>query len=181
MRIIIIGNSGSGKTWLAKKLSSIYSAPIIHFDEIFWEPGGFDKKRDSNEILSLINESMKMSSWVAEGIFGKIAQHYIENTDMIIWLDIPLKICIKRLGIRGSESKKHMNREQSEQGLKELIEWASHYYDRKNLNSYSGHKKIFIDFSKKKFQLCSESDVHEFLKTQHVNVADSQGGTRVVG
>ena len=122
MRIVINGNSGSGKTWLAKKLSSIYSVPIIHFDEIFWEPGGFDKKRDSNEILPLTNESKRMSSWVAEGVFGKIAEHYLENTDIIIWLDIPLEICIKRPGIRGSESKKHMNREESEQRLKELIE-----------------------------------------------------------
>lgn len=166
MRIVIIGNSGSGKTWLAKKLSSIYSAPVIHFDEIFWEPGGFDKKRDSSEILSLINESKKMSSWVAEGVFGEIAEQYIANTCMIIWLDISLEICVKRLCVRGSESKKHMNREESEKGLKELIEWASHYHDRKNLNSYSGHRKLFIDFSKKKFQLCSENDVYEFLKTQ---------------
>ncbi|WP_459919116.1 P-loop NTPase family protein [Desulfocicer niacini] len=166
MRIVIFGNSGSGKTWLAKKMSFIYSMSIVHFDEIFWEPGGFDKKRESNEILSLINESKKMSSWVAEGVFGKIAEHFIENTDIIIWLDIPLEICIKRLGIRGSESKKHMNREESEQGLKELIEWASQYYDRKNLNSYSGHRKLFNDFSKQKFRLRSESDVHEFLKTQ---------------
>lgn len=166
MKIVIIGNSGSGKTWLAKKLSSIYSAPIIHFDEIFWEPGGFDKKRDSNEILSLINESKKMPYWVAEGVFGEIAERYIENTDIFIWLDIPLEICIKRLVIRGSESKKHMNREESEQGLKDLIEWASNYHERKNLNSYSGHMKLFIEFSKKKFRLCSESDVHEFLKRQ---------------
>lgn len=47
MKIVIIGNSGGGKTWLANNLSSIYSAPIIHFNEIFWEPGGFDKKEDS--------------------------------------------------------------------------------------------------------------------------------------
>lgn len=166
MKIIIIGNSGSGKTCLANKLSSIYSMPIIHFDEIFWEPGGFDIKRESNEVLSLINESRKMSSWVAEGVFGKIAEHYVENTDTFIWLDISLEICIKRLEIRGSESKKHMNRQQSEQGLKELIDWASLYHDRKNMNSYSGHRKLFSAFLKKKFRLCNENDVSEFLKTQ---------------
>ena len=181
MRIVIIGNSGSGKTWLANNLSSIYLAPIVHFDEIFWKPGGFDQKREPSEVLSLIDESKKTPSWVAEGVFGKIAEHYIENTDTFIWLDMPLGTCVERLKIRGSESKKHMNRVQSEQGLKELIEWASHYHDRKNLNSYSGHRKLFSNFSKKKFRLCNENDVSEFLKTQHATVADSQGGARVVG
>ena len=46
MRTVILGNSGSGKTWLARKLTGCFSIPIIHFDDIFWEPGGFDKPRE---------------------------------------------------------------------------------------------------------------------------------------
>jgi adenylate kinase family enzyme len=45
MRIIIIGNSGSGKTWLARQLAEDAPCPVIHLDDIFWEPGGFDKPK----------------------------------------------------------------------------------------------------------------------------------------
>lgn len=53
MKVVIIGNSGSGKTWLARKLAGNASVPLIHLDEIFWEPGGFDKK--SRDDLICIN------------------------------------------------------------------------------------------------------------------------------
>ena len=43
-RILIIGNSGSGKSWLASQLSEKLQYKTIHFDKHFWEPGGFNKK-----------------------------------------------------------------------------------------------------------------------------------------
>lgn len=44
MKIVIIGNSGSGKTWLAKNLASLITVPLIHLDDIFWDSNGFEKK-----------------------------------------------------------------------------------------------------------------------------------------
>ncbi len=35
IKAIIIGNGGSGKTWLAKKIVST-EAQIIHLDNLFW-------------------------------------------------------------------------------------------------------------------------------------------------
>ena len=45
-RILIIGNSGSGRTCFSKKLSEALDSKVIHFDEHFGEPGGFNKKRE---------------------------------------------------------------------------------------------------------------------------------------
>jgi adenylate kinase family enzyme len=44
-RTVIIGNIGSGKSHLAKSLSSLHPAPIIHLDRIFWMPGDFNEKK----------------------------------------------------------------------------------------------------------------------------------------
>ena len=46
MRTVIFGNSGSGKSWLARRLGEKRSTPVVHLDEIFWLPGGFNAKRD---------------------------------------------------------------------------------------------------------------------------------------
>ena len=66
---------------------------------------------------------------------------------LFIWLDIQWPICKSRLEKRGSESKRHMGRAESQEGLKELIQWASLYNDRQNPNSYSGHKALLNSFS----------------------------------
>jgi adenylate kinase family enzyme len=55
--MIIVGNSGSGKTWLAKKLAKVEGCQVIHLDNIFWEPGGFDRKRSPEEVAKMIGES----------------------------------------------------------------------------------------------------------------------------
>jgi GTPase SAR1 family protein len=153
MKIVIIGNSGSGKTWLAKRLGHILSAPVVHLDDLFWEPGGFDKKRNIEQIELLIQQSKNEAAWIAEGVFGELAEHYLEE--------------------RGSESKRHMGRQQSKEGLLRLLEWASNYYDRQDLRSYEGHKTLFEKFSGKKAHLSSETAVNKFLsKAQQISGAD---------
>ncbi len=163
MKIIILGNSGSGKTWLATRLSNMLPAPIVHLDDIFWEPGRFDKKRNRKEIELLIKESQASSSWIVEGVFGELAQQYLDVAGLLVWLDIDWHICKTRLEERGSESKIHLGREQSEEGLNQLLEWASCYYHRRDLRSHEGHKTLFEKFSRNKTRLKSKSDVDMFI------------------
>ena len=44
MKAIIIGNSGSGKTWLATQLAVHSSAPVVHLDEVL-APGVETQRR----------------------------------------------------------------------------------------------------------------------------------------
>ena len=92
MKTVIIGNSGSGKTWLAKKFAAT-GAPVIHLDNLFWLPGGFDKKRSKNEVDQLIDQSKKHDRWIVEGVFGELAEQYFDEADILIWLDIPWGLC----------------------------------------------------------------------------------------
>jgi len=164
MKVVIIGNSGSGKTWLARALAGSASVPLIHLDEIFWEPGGFDKKRNSEDIASLIRDSKLSESWIVEGVFGDVAKHYLDDAETLVWLDLPWRICEARLLQRGSESKQHMSRAQSEQGLKALLAWASGYYSRTDLRSYEGHKALFSEFPRTKVCIKDEASVVRLLK-----------------
>ncbi len=164
MRMIIVGNSGSGKTWLAKKLAKVSECQMIHLDNIFWEPGGFNKKRSPEVMAKMIDKYRLGESWIAEGVFGELAEKFIERAQYFVWLDIDWPICRDRLLKRGSESKQHMNREQSTEGLRELIEWASRYYERKNARSYEGHKRLINSFHGEKIYLNTKTEVIKIVE-----------------
>jgi len=163
MRTVIIGNSGSGKTWLSRQLVNEGFISAISLDDIFWEPGGFDLRRPAADVASLIGEHLKRTGWVVEGVFGDLAEPFLEASDELVWLDMPWSVCRARLLQRGSESKRHMNREQSAAGLDKLLSWAEDYYTRDGACSRAGHKALFSRFSGQKHCLSSEQEVLGYL------------------
>ena len=163
MKTVIFGNSGSGKTWLANALALANNVPVIHLDEIYWKPGGFDVKREMPEIEELIKSELAKPTWVVEGVFGGLAHSFLSDANELIWLKLPWSVCKQRLQMRGSESKRHMSREQSESGLRNLIEWAKGYETRTDMQSYAGHLKLFESFGGKRYELSSEESVNWFV------------------
>ena len=171
MKAVIVGNSGSGKTWLAGQLGRRLGTEIIHFDDLFWEPGGFDKKRTPDEVSRLVDLSMQTDSWLAEGVFGDLAERYIPVADCLIWLDIEWPVCERRLRTRGSESKAHMGRSQTEAGLDKLIDWASNYRTRAGACSFAVHEQLFNGFQKTRHRLRNEQEVAELLRAPFLGQA----------
>lgn len=163
MKTVIIGNSGSGKTWLANRLAEGTDATVIHLDEFFWQPGSFDRKRTPMEVEQLITTSKRSPSWIVEGVFGELAARYLDDAELLILLDLDWPTCKARLQARGSESKRHLGREQSEKGLRDLIDWASHYYDRSDGRSWSGHQALFNTFRGDRICLTTQEKVEEFV------------------
>ena len=163
MKTVIIGNAGSGKTWLAKRIATL-SIDVIHLDNFFWMPDGFNKKRSEEKINSLVKQSKESPEWIVEGVFGELAELYLDIATTLIWLDIPWELCRLRLNKRALENNKKHARTQSKEGLKKLIKWASEYYDRIDFRSYIGHQKLFNNFNGIKIHIQSEQKANEYVK-----------------
>lgn len=163
MKLVIVGNSGSGKTRLAKGLAAIASVPVVHLDELFWQAGGFDLKRPELEVASLMGSARAQPGWVVEGVFGELAAPFLQDASALIWLNLDWGICEARLRARGSESKAHMGRAQSEAGLARLLAWASTYPTRGDARSLAGHQALFTQFAGSKACLRSEAEVSDLL------------------
>lgn len=149
MRILIIGNSGSGKTFKGKELSKKHDIPIYELDNIVWKPNGYNEKRDQAEIEKEIEKIKSLNSWIVEGVFGDIASHFLEEATELIWLDEDWEKCHSNLKERGPSYNRYSDPVDAEKAFKELIEWASKYWDRENSCSYKFHKNMANEFKRK--------------------------------
>jgi len=67
-KIIVLGNNGSGKSWLAKQLAAATGLPPIHLDAHFWRPNwGMPTKE---EWLERNKEFIAGEKWIIEGMCG---------------------------------------------------------------------------------------------------------------
>src|SRR3954471_23089951 len=88
-RIIIIGNTGGGKSVLARKLAARRDLPYREIDVIVWKPGwkAFSQPEYENAHAKLIAEE----NWVLDGLgwTESLAQRFERATEIIL-IDMPL-------------------------------------------------------------------------------------------
>lgn len=103
-RIVIHGNSGTGKTTLSDGLGQLLNLPVIHLDEIHWRPNWTEAPDDEMvEELRTIIERGKASNtgWIVDGNYESCTKRIMdfEATDLI-WLDPPFYKYFPRVLLR---------------------------------------------------------------------------------
>ncbi|MEC5320572.1 hypothetical protein VSX61_16775 [Brenneria populi subsp. brevivirga] len=103
-RIVILGNAGSGKSSLARRLGEKLALPVVHLDRLFWRPGW--TKPAASEFRVSVAEALKGSRWISEGNYHRRTFDLrLPNADLIIWLDTPRLVCMKRVVLRSLRNK----------------------------------------------------------------------------
>jgi len=162
-RIVIIGNSGSGKSFLAAAISARTDIPVIHLDKLFWVAGGFDEKRPVEVVHAEIESKKQNDSWIVEGVFGELAKRFLDRSDYLVWLDLPWAACREGLLQRGSESATQLDPIKAEENFQELLVWAEDYWNRTNARSHAGHQKIFDEYPGYKLRITDKEAIDEFI------------------
>lgn len=155
-RVFVIGNGGSGKTWLTEKLSEKRSAPSVHLDDLHWLPN-FVGERPRSERDRLVDDAANNPSWIMEGIYGSVLTQVFARVTTLIWLDLSLDECLSNLVHRGQTGGG------TNEQFEELLGYTRAYHDRQNLNSYEGHRRLFAEFALTKFRLSNRADTSAFL------------------
>jgi adenylate kinase family enzyme len=164
LRIHIIGGSGTGKTFLAKKLGSRLALPVLDLDEIFWSPSAnandvraSEPERDS----SLLNFTQR-GGWIIEGVYYRWLLPSFEAASHIIVLTPPLwlrqtriiqRFIRRRLGLESGKK-------ESFRDIRQLLAW-NRGYDRDNL----ARAFAMLDEKRLPYTICaSPTDVDALLR-----------------
>ncbi|HLW72756.1 MAG TPA: hypothetical protein VKR54_01775 [Candidatus Babeliales bacterium] len=153
MKIAIIGNPGSGKSTLAFKLYTILGIPLFHLDQYFWKPGW--ERPDRDEFKKIHHQLCDKKEWIIEGMAVRLAEYRMHQADVIIFLDIPLRVCLYRIFKRAllnfgrvvySSAPGCPEGMPDWEFLKYVLSFNKKYKPRiqELLGHYKGQKKIFV-------------------------------------
>lgn len=94
-RIVVIGNTGSGKTTLAGQVAALLGAPHVELDALHWEPNWTPPRVDAFQ--ERVTAALAGPGWVADGNYGAVRDFVWGRADTIIWLNYPLWVNLWRL------------------------------------------------------------------------------------
>ncbi|MGE0135792.1 MAG: AAA family ATPase [Dehalococcoidia bacterium] len=94
-RIAVVGSSGSGKTTVASQLAARLDLPFVELDALYWKPGWVGS--NDEEFLGRVRAETAGEGWVVAGNYSRAWAAYWPRVDTVVWLDLPLRVCLARL------------------------------------------------------------------------------------
>ncbi|MFV1985697.1 MAG: shikimate kinase [Gemmatimonadota bacterium] len=146
MRLLVFGNSGSGKTTYARGLVRDHGLPHLDLDSIVWEPDRIAVQRAADAILESLDEFLSANTeWVIEGCYGELVKAAAPHCSELVFLNPGLDVCQAHNRARPWEPAKYESLEQQNSYLADLQKWVEEYYTRDGDWSYRAHRTIFDD------------------------------------
>ena len=91
-RILIVGNSGAGKSTMARALSEKTGLPVVHLDRLFWRENWQHIARE--EFDALLQQELEKSQWIIDGNYDRTVSTRLAYCDTVIYLDYPRWQCL---------------------------------------------------------------------------------------
>ena len=149
MKIHIIGCSGTGKTYLARKLSKKYNIQHYDLDDIQWDNSadGYGLKMPVNKREELLKRILSQESWIIEGVYYAWVTESFQRADVIYVLDIPSYIYKYRIIMRFIKRKLGIEKGKKEtfKSVYNLLKWTNKYQN----NNLKEIKKILEQYASK--------------------------------
>lgn len=157
MRILIIGNSGSGKSHRAKVLAARRGLAHLDLDTLVWEPGQVAVPRAPDlaraDLLAFVGGH---AAWVVEGCYGDLVQAALPYCSELVFMNPGLATCLENNRRRPWEPHKYGSMEAQQEKLPFLLEWVEGYYTRQDAMSYACHRQLFDGYSGAKTEVAMQ-------------------------
>ncbi len=98
-RVRVVGNSGAGKTTLARRLADLLGVPMLEVDRIVHLEGWRTATQEEFDagLVSFWSSPEAAHGWVVDGSYVTRLAAVHDATDTVVWLDYPRWLVMGRL------------------------------------------------------------------------------------
>lgn len=158
-RILIVGDSGRGKSTLAQKLSQKFDIPHYSTDDYYYEVK-FSKARERQKSIENIAKLYKTTSWIVEGTTHHLLESGLAQADLII------NLTFRNILLQWARQvRRHFQRDdESLLGLYQLMKHS--LYKRYGWGHRKGkltNSQLIAPFSHKVVTLSSYKEIDQFI------------------
>ena len=158
-KIIVFGNSGSGKSTFAKSISKRDSLSHLDLDLIAWKKTNPPERMEIKDSKEIIDKFLaENDQWIVEGCYSDLIELLIPESNQAIFMDLSIDDCIANAKNRPWEPHKYNSKSEQDANLSMLINWIKDYENREDTFSRKAHLEIFNQYTGDKVQFKSNVD-----------------------
>ncbi|MFM9436548.1 adenylate kinase family enzyme [Janthinobacterium sp. CG_23.3] len=148
MRVLVLGNSGSGKSHCARALAASHALAHLDLDTIVWQPGRIAVARAAGDVAHDVRAFIDANErWVVEGCYGDVIEAALGDCSELVFMNPGREVCLANNRKRPWEAHKYASPEAQLSMLPFLLDWVGLYYSRDDSCSYIVHRRVFDGFS----------------------------------
>ena len=142
-RVNVKGSSGSGKSTFARALAAKLDVPYVELDALHHGPNWSEPTPE--EFRERLRPIVERDAWVIDGNYeGKLGDLVLRKAEVVVWLDLPLRLKLRRLWRRTS----HRIRDDVELWSGNRESWKNAFWGPKSLfvwaiRSHFRHRRTF--------------------------------------
>ena len=146
-RIIVIGNSGAGKSTFARKLHQATGLPLYHLDLLWHRPDRTNVSRE--EFDARLGEIISHDRWIIDGNYQRTLEWRLQACDTVFLLDYPVELCLSGVEQRMGKERPDMPWQETEWDP-EFHQWIVDFPNRQLpqarllLEQYREEKEIIV-------------------------------------
>jgi hypothetical protein len=102
-RVMVVGNSGAGKTAFGARLASTLELPFVDLDDEHWGEGWTEPPRDAWR--ARVEALVQPPDWLLAGNFGSTIDVRADAADLVVLMSLPPALCVWRLLLRSVKTR----------------------------------------------------------------------------
>lgn len=164
-RILIIGNTGAGKTTFARELSQKLTLPLVHLDKLYW--CGHWEHHNREDFDRLLQAELEKSEWIIDGNYNRTLPHRLKYCDTVFFFDFSPLACLwgitKRVIQNYGKTREDMGGECPEYFDKKKIELYKNLF-KYNKNNRARYYEMLVNADVRVIVFKNRKDVKRYLQ-----------------